>query len=342
MYKYIKEIIKRVNVSINEINMDLPNIQREENNDAIKSLCTFQNEFYNIHNYYFIIGTITIASFMKSGKEYLIDGQHRVKAFKYLQKMYPERKIELTIDYIIFDDTNEDEATEYLYKLVNTCTPNKIACLSIDHYKILQDIEKYFNKNFKVYLKTSTNPQKPHINLDKLKNYIRENNIIEKLNIRTSEEILTMIINLNRYYSHLTPEQFKKFGLKDIHNLIQKKMKYNNELYLGFWNKFEWVERLVDSKQSGKTYDQLLHITYDYRPKIPASLRKKVWNNQYINSECYCCIESISFDDFECGHIIPVSLGGLTNFENLRPICHSCNIDMKCMNIEEYKNLLLL
>ena len=104
------------------------------------------------------------------------------------------------------------------------------------------------------------------------------------------------------------------------------------------YNKFEWVDRLVEAKIHNKEYNELKHISNNFRPKIPVSLRRKVWNNKFMKGECFCCKERIEFDDFQCGHIIPVSLGGVTNAENLRPLCARCNRDMG----NDYMNLLML
>jgi hypothetical protein len=342
MLQYIKETIYK-KVNIHEIKVNIPEIQRELKNEAVEDIIEFQDTYFKLHSEYFTCDYIKIVSCENTGIDYLIDGQHRIAAFNKLHKKYPERKITLNSSYIIIKKSytkNDNEIVEYLYKIVNTCTPNNIATLSIDNYKILKDFKEYFNKNFKDYIKATSKPQKPHINIDKLCDYIIEKRIIEELKIHTSEQFINIIIEINSYYSTLEPDKFKKFGLKDIHTLIAKKNKYNNDLYLGFYNKYEWVDRIVESKKYNKSYEDLLHITYDYRPKIPKSIRKKVWegkNGTCIYGPCYCCNEQIALDTFECGHIIPVSLGGQTNEENLLPICHNCNMDMGCINLEEYK-----
>ena len=345
MSKYIKQHNKAINVYINEINADLPEIQREQNINKVKDIYDFQNSYYIQHNSYLILGAVTIVSFEKSCKEYLIDGQHRIAAFKMLQKDYPERKINIAVDYLSIKNIDKDtdcKIVEDLYELVNTCTPNPITGLGADRYKIIQGLKKYFTQNFKEYLKTTSNPQKPHINLEKLCDYIINNNVIDKLDVHSADELINMIVNLNRHYSTLLPEQFEKFGVPNPSDLIYKIHNYSNLLYLGMYNKFEWVDRIVEAKIHNKEYNELKHISYNFRPKIPVSLRRKVWNNKFMKGECFCCKERIEFDDFQCGHIIPVSLGGVTNAENLRPLCARCNRDMGNMHMNDYMNLLML
>ena len=343
MSKYISEHIKNVSVSINDINFEIPEIQRIRSDESVKNIYEFQNNYYKSNNYYLILGTITVVSFRPSGIEYLIDGQHRISAFKMLQKDYPERKIVLAVDYLYVENTDINLATQIideLYYLVNKCTLNKVTILGICRYKIIEGLKKFFITEFSDYVKTSANPRKPHINLDKMCDYIVNNNVIDKLNIRNSTELINKIIELNRYYSKLLPEQFVKFGVKDSHSLYSKMNKYSNRLYLGFYNKFEWIERIVESIIHKKEYQQLNHISYDYRPKITVDLRKKVWDNKNLEGICFCCKELLEYDSFECGHVIPVSLGGLTNKENLKPICRKCNQDMRNMNMMDYINLL--
>jgi HNH endonuclease len=51
-----------------------------------------------------------------------------------------------------------------------------------------------------------------------------------------------------------------------------------------------------------------------------------------------CCGErEISLlGEWECGHIIASSMGGLTTINNLRPLCGSCNRSMGIENMKTY------
>jgi 5-methylcytosine-specific restriction endonuclease McrA len=69
------------------------------------------------------------------------------------------------------------------------------------------------------------------------------------------------------------------------------------------------------------------------KQRIPAALRQQVWIQRIgrvFDSKCSTswCSNIISVFDFECGHNVPESKGGETNFENLIPICRSCNMSM--------------
>ena len=58
---------------------------------------------------------------------------------------------------------------------------------------------------------------------------------------------------------------------------------------------------------------------------IPVALRKKI-RSHFMQCCGYCkTLESLTVVTFEVEHILPKSLGGLTEFENLCLACPSCN-----------------
>ena len=67
--------------------------------------------------------------------------------------------------------------------------------------------------------------------------------------------------------------------------------------------------------------------------KIPKAVREQVWL-KYIgpkySTKCHIwwCANTIDVFNFQVGHNIPESKGGLTVIENLRPICMRCNLSM--------------
>lgn len=74
---------------------------------------------------------------------------------------------------------------------------------------------------------------------------------------------------------------------------------------------------------------------------IPKSMRIAVWNT-YIGEEigrtkCLVCRHvDITQMNFHCGHVIAEACGGKTCVENLRPICATCNLSMRTMNMNEF------
>ena len=334
--------------SLDEINCELPDIQRIINEDSVQEIQDFQNNLYFNIGHYMLSGSIIIAINENTQNEYLIDGQHRLKAYKNLRNLYPEREMLISVEYIYYKENMEMESTEKLnniYKIVNTCNPNQITKLSIDIYKYISCIEKFFQSNFKEYIKSSNKPQRPNINISKFKEYLVDNLIIDKLQNHKIKDIefCHKIIELNRTYDNiatLNNSQYKKWHVSDYLKILDKIKKYSNKCYLGMYQNFEWVDRIIESLIYKKEFHELEHYSSTYRPFIPIGLRTAVWNSNTLTDNCYCCLKEIFFSDFECGHIIPVSVGGKTEINNLKKICHQCNKDMGTINLEEYKSLL--
>ena len=81
------------------------------------------------------------------------------------------------------------------------------------------------------------------------------------------------------------------------------------------------------------------------RKNIPCALREQVWLKHYgktFENKCSIkwCSNIITVYNWECGHNIPHSKGGLSVLENLVPLCSRCN---KSMNdnytIDEFDKL---
>lgn len=77
-----------------------------------------------------------------------------------------------------------------------------------------------------------------------------------------------------------------------------------------------------------------------YKKKaIPKPVRSAVWRNwskDSIDSTCFCCMNPITIENWEAGHILAESNGGPTVVENLRPICGSCNKSMGATNMYDF------
>ena len=147
------------------------------------------------------------------------------------------------------------------------------------------------------------------------------------------------MLELNKFYYNIKNEQFTKWGIKNIENIKLKINDYPNKLYLGIFEN-NWLYTLINCP-NGDFINYNKHNIVVQRQKIPKKVRNEVWqshNGDLIYGTCYCCSENISFNNFECGHIIPHSKGGSSNKENLKPICSSCNKDMGTRHLEEYKN----
>lgn len=71
-------------------------------------------------------------------------------------------------------------------------------------------------------------------------------------------------------------------------------------------------------------------------------VRKYLWAYHCRGSSLKCmagCNRSITETNFHVGHNIPKSKGGGDDFENVFPICATCNLEMGTMTMDEYAEM---
>ncbi|MBU2009191.1 MAG: HNH endonuclease [Chloroflexi bacterium] len=76
------------------------------------------------------------------------------------------------------------------------------------------------------------------------------------------------------------------------------------------------------------------------RKAIPKPLKEATWKKYFgpeAEGRCYVCKTAITVFNFDAGHNKASVKGGKDKLENLRPICHQCNLAMGTMSIETYK-----
>jgi len=314
-------------------------IQRKIDIDHLNELIQYQKNFYKKYNNFLFPNPIILCK--NNDKFAIIDGQHRIQCIKTLFNEY-------NIDFnIMLSIINIDDINEYdeLFLSVNLNKPVVLFKNITDWKTVGKYIEDYFLNNYNIYNKNSENPRVPHINFQNMLKYINENNIIEKCNLN-KDQFINEIVELNNYYSGIN-------GLSNLTKYIQNypillkkcnEKQPNNPLYLGIYQNFEWIERIIYKINNNLKYHQMNHISLKYNHiKIKKPLKKLVWtsyNNKNLDGNCYVCSRNIDYDTFECGHIISVFKGGNTTLNNLKPICSCCNKDMGVHNLEEYKSSL--
>jgi len=108
--------------------------------------------------------------------------------------------------------------------------------------------------------------------------------------------------------------------------------------------KMMWENSLVETRKLyfKQCLEELDSFTCEAREPerkpITKTLKKNVWKKYFgkvMFANCQCGVE-IGQQDFECGHIKSYATGGLTELNNLRPVCKDCNRSMGIMHMDEY------
>ncbi len=167
---------------------------------------------------------------------------------------------------------------------------------------------------------------------------ICNNDIILKNYINTEyKEYISKSKNPN--YPNINLDQLTDYILNKFKNsvdIINDFEKLNNDVYENIKN--------IDKFNKHKLCLGYLFIKIENdskRGKIPITVRHKLWNNHFKNSnigKCTVCEEIINISNFHAGHIISSKNGGSDNINNLSPTCSCCNLSMGIQNLNEFKN----
>lgn len=303
-------------------------IQRNLDESHVETQLNFQLEHFKKNNCYFF-PSIKLAKYQN--KYSILDGQHRIKVIEKLLK-YNNSEFKIFVEIVSLKSIEE---YDYYFEIINKNKP-VILINNVSWKTVIKGFEEYLLKNYKHYFETSShNPQIPNINMDDLKIQMDTRNIISRIGLNLKDFII-LFEELNSFYSTYS----ENIKIKDLQTKIKRcqKSKAEKYLFVGIFRKFEWLEFMVLKKDSKEfNFD---HIPIGYREKITKSTKNLIWSNYNSSSlkgKCYCCQTDVTYDNFECGHVVSVFEGGKNTEENLRPICSSCNNDMGLENLEEYK-----
>lgn len=327
----------------------IPKSQRSIDINHLDKIVKDQIEEYNRYKSYSILQTISVVN-VNNECIYVIDGQHRLQAFKELHKLgYDVRNVIVpVVCYRVIDET---EMLKY-FNMINSNMP--IHPLELhedfaDYGRILIDA---MSKTFGVYLKDDNKGSLcPHINMNKFKDNLGGRKLCDKLENhgKTIEGFWQKIIDFNEYV---------KSNVKASHQLCQvmrkriqscesksQRCKASQVCYLGIWRKFEWLDFAMTSLLENKEFHEIsLACETTQRIQVPYVIREQVWKKCNTNTSdlgvCFSCCNDLYFRDMECGHIKAHVLGGDTVFDNLMPICKTCNKDMGIMDLFEYKSMI--
>ncbi len=74
---------------------------------------------------------------------------------------------------------------------------------------------------------------------------------------------------------------------------------------------------------------------------LPKPVRTALWARHFGTSSatgcCLCCQREITWDNFECGHVVSRANGGSDHLANLLPVCGACNRGMGRENLTDFR-----
>ncbi len=261
------------------------------------------------------------------GKKHIIDGQHRISAFKAICKNYKNAFDTL----VLYEQCDSEKELQEAWDRSNTVW-SQINPPGKNRQEVPRNkaVEKLWNEKLIQYngtkgmISRSQKPQKPHLN---------ENLFLEKLttvHFSSYQELETMFNNAN--------ESIKKSSL-----CINFKEQNPDK-----WLKCEKYDCFIGLVKDFTDY-MTLHIdpkSVDYNEKrkkkpIPKAVKDAVWKKYHGDNgvaKCYVCKSNeIRMNAFHAGHIISDKDGGLPVVDNLIPICATCNTSMGSINLYTFK-----
>ena len=318
-------------VSIEELTKDdyvpVCNVQRALNKQHVKELImSFEKSIKETKAIKYCSSVPHIA-ITPQGKKYIIDGQHRISAFRTICEKYKNAFDTL----VLYEQCDTEKEIQEAWDRSNTVWIQQ-HIPGGDRPKVPRNkaVEKLWNEKLSQYdgtkgmISRSQKPQKPHLN---------ENLFLEKLSrvkFSSYEELETMFKNSN--------ESIKKSSL-----CLNFKEKSPDK-----WIKCEKYDCFIGLVKDFTNYMTLSidpkAVDYNEKRKknpMPKAVKDAVWRKYHGDNgvaKCYVCKDTeIRMTAFDAGHIVSENEGGKTIVDNLIPICGTCNKSMGTTNLYEFE-----
>jgi len=168
-----------------------------------------------------------IEAYERNGKYFITDGQHRISALKILSNT-----VKNIVFYISVCTNLVDPKKEFI-RINKNVNVSDLYLESEDHrQKLYEEVVDYYYKKYKVFFKTSSTPQKPHMNKDVFLQILYESDTSF-----TFDDIIKSFSNLS--------DQHKR--LKDVPENTDPKLKKCRQFnfYLFFSEPFELKNALM-------------------------------------------------------------------------------------------------
>lgn len=233
---------------------------------------------------------------------YLVDGQHRYRAYENLLENFeltPSER-QFMIPVIVRDCTDYEEVKQYFLLMNNHFITSSLP-ETVEKLSHTENVKKYIKERYPKFISNSEKPRFPNVNLDDFVQFL-----VQKFPCEES-----FFEKLNLFHSHLE-------------EIIP------NPMYTQIVNKGNLFSSYIYHS-----------IKTTKRKALPSTVRQTLWTQTFgdcMTGTCYVCSTEISFCNFDAGHVVSVARGGSDSINNLRCVCRACNLSMGTMNIHDFKN----
>ena len=76
-------------------------------------------------------------------------------------------------------------------------------------------MRKWFTEKYPKYLTDADRPMKPLVNLDKLEEELIRDRVIETLDVKSAENMISMIEKINQYYRYVDDSKWKAWKIDE-------------------------------------------------------------------------------------------------------------------------------
>lgn len=324
-----KRLCKMMSYDFLLIDILIPNEQRIRDDNKVNEIVEYNRTHLKEKGWCNFMGCINIHLCEENNQMYLVDGQHRYESIRIINETM---NIPIVFELVTVSTMNELKVN---YKIINKNTPLPEFPDTIDK-NIPEEVAKYFKRTYPDIWSKNSRARRPHIYF----NYFQEalGIIVKELNINNKDTLLQLLLQRNDELS--TWELGNYPDCNNITTSMMEKCKEYN-IYLGLYKhvsdefRYDWVRDIIKIK-SGKNMKKT--TSCGKKKNISKSLKTAIWD-KYIGKDkrsafCICCVNNIiKIENFHAGHIISEKDDGVTDENNLVPVCSMCNTSMGSVNM---------
>jgi hypothetical protein len=325
----------------------IPRLQRTLNETYVLQMVEDERLEMQRHGCFSILQSMTVARL--DDELFVVDGQHRLKAFAMLKALGYSLS-DVTVPIVLHRVKDRTELSMY-YGRINKHTPIHPLELQTTWEHVEGPFVAWFASKYRAYIKSGLKTHCPYLGCEGLKTALQARNVGDRLAHAgiASQKLIDAVAAFNDWLKHFyeAPTNKAKLSadaLKRFDDCVAKAP--SDVCFLGAWRRYEWLDLIIHCVLQNRApceTDVYALTKEKRRERIPVAVRIKVWENindpKSLVGRCYTCEKSLEFHDMECGHVVPLALGGPTTVDNMMPVCRACNKDMGIMHLEEYRDL---